>query len=715
VHDFLATRAVLLVLDNFEHLVEGGPSVWSLLGSAPRVTVLVTSRVPLRLRAEREYPVPPLGLPRRKPPPTLEQLTQYEAVQLFIDRAQAVTPDFTVDNDNAPAVAEICWRLDGLPLAIELAAARVRLLPPQAMLARLEQRLPFLTGGARDAPARQQTLRNTIAWSYDLLEPDEQILFRRLAVFAGGCTLEAAEAVGNYDGALDAFSGVERLCEQSLLRQEEGADGAPRFTMLETIREFGSEQLEVSGEAEQARGRHAVFFLVLAEEANAVLDGPKQGSGLERLETEHDNIRSALGWSLTQEPETALRLVVALYWFWSYRGYLTEGRDWTERALATGVSAAPEVQARALIWSSNFAGDRADYTTATARADEALGLARSVDDRSSEGWALMSLGIIATNLGDVKRAAVLSAEAEARFRSIGERLGIAAALFDQAVSAGDAGDIDRQQELFERSLAEFRASGERVQASWNLRALAYCELEREHLDRSRALFEEALETAREFRFGLVEGWALLGLAEVAGEQGDASQAATYLQDAEAKFRELGHGRQLAEGLNHSGYLALRQGNHEQARRLIEEAVALAQESAGPSAVANIVHSLGDVLRASGDVVEAAVQYRDALVLAQEAGDSITPITCLAGLAGLAADSGRHQSASRAFGAVEALRETVGISPSRFEKERQTQDIATVREALGTEADAESWAAGRALPLPTAVSEALALADEIARH
>ena len=484
--------------------------------------------------------------------------------------------------------------------------------------------------------------------------------------------------------------------------------------MLETIREFGLEQLEASGEAEQARGRHAAFFLVLAEEANAVLDGPKQGSGLERLETEHDNIRSALGWSLTQEPETALRLVVALYWFWSYRGYLTEGRDWTERALATGASAAPEVQARALTWSSNFAGDRADYTTATARADEALALARSVDDRSSEGWALMSLGIIATHLGDVKRAAVLSAEAEARFRSIGERLGIAAALFDQAVSAGDAGDVDRQQELFERSLAEFRASGERVQASWNLRALAYCELERGHLDRSRALFEEALETAREFRFGLVEGWALLGLAEVAGEQGDASQAATYLQDAETKFRELGHGRQLAEGLNHSGYLALLQGNHEQARRLIEEAVALARESAGPSAVANIVHSLGDVLRASGDVAGAAVQYRDALVLAQESGDSVTTPACLAGLAGLAVDTGRYQEASRLFGAVEALRDTVGIPPSRYEKEWQSQDLATVLEALGAEDDAEARAAGRVLPLPAAVSEALMLADEIAR-
>lgn len=714
-HDFLATRDLLLVLDNFEHLVEGGPAVWSLLGSAPRVTVLATSRVPLRLRAEREYPVPPLGLPRRKPPPTLEQLSQYEAVRLFIDRAQAVNPDFAVDNDNAPAVAEICWRLDGLPLAIELAAARVRLLPPQAILARLEHRLPFLTGGARDAPARQRTLRDTIAWSYDLLDPDDQTLFRRLAVFTGGCTLEAAEAVGNHDGALDAFSGVERLCEQSLLRQEAGVDGAPRFTMLETIREFGLERLGASGEADAARARHAAVMLALVEEADGALHGPQQRSCLERLETEHDNLRSALGWALAGRPETALGLVAAMHWFWFYRGYLSEGRDWTERVLATGATAAPEVQARVLNWSSKFAfWAQADYATATARAEEALALARSVGDRSAEGWALQNLSAVAGERGDVKRAAALSAEAEARFRSIGERHGMATAIFNQATDAGRAGDMDRRQELLEQSLAEFRASGDRIEASWALFALGYCEFDRGHFDRSRALFEEALATAREFRFGVVEGWALLGLAEVAGEHGDASQTATYLQDAEARFRELGHGLKLAEVLYHSSYLTLRQGNHEQALRLIEEALGLARESGGTSAIASYSHSLGDVLQASGDVTGAALQYREALALAQEAGNGAVTRDSLTGLAGLAADTGRYHAAARLVGVVEVLQESVSIQRSRFEEERRARDMTTLREALGSEAAAEARAAGRALPLQTAVSEALELANEIAR-
>jgi predicted ATPase len=230
-HDVLAPKWLLLVLDNVEHLIEAASAVGELLGASSALKVLATSRLPLHLRAEREYPVPPLALPRRKPPPTLEQLSQYESVRLFIERAQAVNPDFTVNNSNAPAVAEICHRLDGLPLAIELAAARVRMLPPEAMLARLEQRLPFLTRGARDAPARQRTLGDTIAWSYDLLDPSDQTLFRRLSVFAGGCTLDAAEAVADPAGDLDMFGGLERLVEHSLLRT--GGGSHPRAALCD--------------------------------------------------------------------------------------------------------------------------------------------------------------------------------------------------------------------------------------------------------------------------------------------------------------------------------------------------------------------------------------------------------------------------------------------------------------------------------------------------
>ena len=339
--EVLAGQELLLVLDNVEHLVEAAPLIGELLGAAPGLKVLATSRTPLRLRAEREYPVPPLGLPRRMPLPPLEELSQSEAVRLFIERAQAVKPDFALDDETAPAVAEICWRLDGLPLAIELAAARVRLLPPQALLARLEQRLPLLTGGPRDAPARHRTLRDTIAWSYDLLDAEEQRLFRRLAVFVGGCTLEAAEAVTTPDGQRDVFGGVERLCEHSLLRQAEGPGSEPRFVMLETVREFGLEQLAASGEDVVTRNAHAAYFATLGDQAerNLIL---RPGPFVAVLEADADNLRAALSWTASREDaETGLRLGLAFAAFSLLRGRLAEGRAWLERLVALGDGGTP--------------------------------------------------------------------------------------------------------------------------------------------------------------------------------------------------------------------------------------------------------------------------------------------------------------------------------------------------------------------------------------
>ncbi|MBA3415204.1 MAG: adenylate/guanylate cyclase domain-containing protein, partial [Chloroflexia bacterium] len=345
--DFVAAKTLLLVLDNFEHLVEAAPAVWSLLGSAPRLKVLATSRMPLHLRAEHEYPVPPLGLPRRTPPPPLAQLTQFEAVRLFSGRAQAVKPDFAIDNDNASAVAEICWRLDGLPLAIELAAARVRMLSPQAMLARLDQRLPFLTGGARDAPHRHRTLRDTIAWSYDLLQPEHQVLFRRLAVFVGGCALEAAEAVTNPDRELDVLGGMERVGEHSLLRQDEGLGGEPRLAMLETVREYGLERLVASGEADPARERHAGHFAALGDGIERVFWARPEPL-LATLEAEADNLRAALGWAAGQgKAETGLRLGIAFGMLALQRGMPAEGREWLRRVQALG-GGEPPLRARAL-------------------------------------------------------------------------------------------------------------------------------------------------------------------------------------------------------------------------------------------------------------------------------------------------------------------------------------------------------------------------------
>jgi predicted ATPase/class 3 adenylate cyclase len=311
--DYLSERRLLLMLDNFEQVLEAAPAVTELLVRAPGLKVLATSRTSLRLYGEHVFPVPPLSMPDLKRPPPLERLTQYEAVGLFVERARALQPNFEVTNESAPAVAEICVRLDGLPLAIELAAARITMLPPKAMLQRLTSRLKLLTGGARDLPERQRTLRGTIEWSHALLDEGEQLLFARLAVFSGGRTLEAMEAICDAEGDLpvEVFEGVSSLLDKSLLRQEEGPNGEPRFVMLETVHEFAREKLKQSAEAEEIRRTHAEYFLTLAEEANPQLRGPNQLQWLERLEAEHDNMRAALSWALERnEVEVALKLGV---------------------------------------------------------------------------------------------------------------------------------------------------------------------------------------------------------------------------------------------------------------------------------------------------------------------------------------------------------------------------------------------------------------------
>ena len=334
-HAYLREKRLLLLLDNFEQVVRAALQVAELLASCPKLKVLVTSRMALHVRVEQEFAVPPLTLPDPKRLPDLVVLSQYEAVALFIQRARAVKSNFQVTNASAPAVAEICVRLDGLPLAIELAAARIKVLQPQALLARLGQRLAMLTSGAWDAPARQQTLRSTIEWSYQLLDADEQRLFRRLSVFVGGCTLEAVEAVwvALGDPIPSMLDGVASLIDKNLLLQTAQEGEEPRLMMLETIREFGLECLATSGENEAARQAHAVYCLSLAEEADVWLWGPQQAVWLERLELEHDNLRAALSWPLEDGPgegtsrrkEVALRLAGALDRFWFAHGHLSEG------------------------------------------------------------------------------------------------------------------------------------------------------------------------------------------------------------------------------------------------------------------------------------------------------------------------------------------------------------------------------------------------------
>jgi predicted ATPase len=428
------------------------------LGSAPALKALITSRVPLHLRAEREYLVPPLGLPPLRPLPPLEQLTQYTSVRLFLERAQAVKPGFIVDSGNASAVVEICHRLDGLPLAIELAAARIRMLAPHALLARLERSLPLLTGGARDLPARQQTLRETIAWSHDLLAANEQTLFRRLAVFAGGAPFDAIERVATSESDVDVFEGLEQLVEHSLVRQEDAPNGDPRFSMLETIREFASEQLVASGEEIAVRAEHMAWCLGLVEPVERSAHGAFGASDLvwlNQIDLEHHNIRAALTWARERsEPQVVVRFAAALARFWRVRGYLHEGRSWVAAALAHADVGDPTTRLRLLQGAGLIAVALGDYGWAAAVSEQGAALAREPGTSGSAALSLHTLGVVALDQGQYAQAAKLFEEAQVLYQADGEVAWRPVALSHLGLAMTELGDEPRAIALWEEVLAD---------------------------------------------------------------------------------------------------------------------------------------------------------------------------------------------------------------------------------------------------------------------
>jgi predicted ATPase/DNA-binding CsgD family transcriptional regulator len=455
----LGGRELLLVLDNLEHLLPAAPWIATLLQICAGVTALVTSRERLRIAGEQEMPVLPLALPDRATPLSFNGLSKNAAIRLFAARTQVSDPAFSLTPENVGVVAEICRRLDGLPLAIELAAAHIKVLPPGALLTRLERRLPLLIGGARDAPSRQRTMRDTIAWSHDLLPTDEQALFRRLAVFAGGCTLEAAAAVSGV--SLDTFPLVASLVDRSLLRRVEDDTGEPRFHMLETIREFAWEQLATSGEAEDIHRRHAMWCLAFAQRCN-VRDRPSDEVrlGLDRLGAERDNLRAAMAWLLDRsEVETALRLGTELERLWLLRGPSREGRDWLERALAAPdiQRVSPAIRGLAAQAASILAWMEGAFDAAETHAAEALARAREGGAEADGVWALNLRGMAATSLGRYDEAAACLDEALTLYNQLGAGRGIATILTNRAVVADAAharGYLDEAHALCRQSGAQ---------------------------------------------------------------------------------------------------------------------------------------------------------------------------------------------------------------------------------------------------------------------
>ena len=537
---YLRDKQTLLVLDNFEQVIDAAPRVSELLTAAPRVKVLVTSREVLRLSGEMEYPVPPLSLPDPKRLPPLERLTQYEAVAIFIERAVAVKPAFTVTNENVSAVVEICQQLDGLPLAIELAAARVRVLPPQKMLMELSDRLSFLVGGARDLPARQKTLRSTIDWSYALLTGDEQRLFRRLAVFVGGCDLEALEAVCNVEKDLNVLEILESLVGKSLATQTE-AHGEPRFAMLETIREYARDKLIAVGDEERVRARHRDYFLALAEEAEPKLMGAEQAEWLQRLEHEYENLRASLDWCLLEAASGGgLRLCGALQRFWWTRGHLSEGRQWCVRILGkAGAEERTQARAEALNAAGILTYYQGDYTAARSLHEESLAIWRELGDRRGMARSLNGLGNVALDKGDYSTARALHEDSLAIRRQLGDRGGMAGSLNNLGNVALDQGDYSAARALYEECLVIWRELGDRGGNATSLGNLANVAFEQGDYPAARTLAEESPAIRRGLSDRQKIADSLEGLAAVVAALGSSLRAARIWGVAQRLREEVG--------------------------------------------------------------------------------------------------------------------------------------------------------------------------------
>ena len=574
----------LLLLDNFEHLVQAAPTVAELLVMGPNLKILVTSRAALHVYGEHEFPVPPLALPDPRSMPSVEVLSQYPAVALFVQRAVAAKPDFELNRENAPAVTEICARLDGLPLAIELAAARVKVLSPSSMLTRLASRLQLLTGGARDLPLRQQTLRAAMDWSYDLLNAAEQKLFRRLSVFVGGCNLEGVEAVCDTKGDLDLdlLDGMASMVDKSLVQQVEQAKGESRFVMLETVREYALEKLEVSGEEALTKRAHAAYCLVLAEEATEQ-SGAEGAEWLERFAFEHDNFRAGLEWLTdTGDAEWGLRLGAALFHFWETRDYLTEGRARLDKLLKlAGAAAATKVRARALFAAGVLAGGQRDYASADALVGESLDITRQLHDKQGVAVSLNALAVLAKGRGDVAVAHSLLEESLAGWRELGDLKAVARSLSNLANVVTLQGDYARARSLYAECLSIFQGLGDRTGVAWSLNHQGDVARDQGDTLAARTLYERSLAIFRE----LGDSWGIAGaladLGTLAREQQNCPEAHTLYRESLRVFQKLDHKRGIARLLECFACLAAAQFRAERSLRLAGAAAALRQNIGAP--------------------------------------------------------------------------------------------------------------------------------------
>jgi predicted ATPase/DNA-binding NarL/FixJ family response regulator len=525
--DFLRNRRTLLLLDNLEQVIAAAPDLADLISDCPELVILATSREPLAVGGEQEYPVQPLATDPHA-----------DAVRLLVERARAFLPSFALTGEIEPLLAEICQRLDGLPLAIELAAARIKTLPPYELLARLDRRLPVLTGGRRDAPHRQQTMRDTIAWSYDLLSPEEQALFRQLSIFTGGFTLDAAEAIGG-DLSLDIVAGVVSLVDKSLLRQVARAPGAARYSMLEMVREYGLEQLETLGEARTVRACHAKWVAAFAERSVDLL-GPISIDALARLAAEHDNARAALHWTIdVGDTETGLRIATAFFKVWHIRGFYSEGRQWLRELLALKQQGPAVYRAAALFALGWFALLQGDLHAAEAAFDQVLSLARVAAVGRAEGSAWSGLGICAYNRGEFATAETRLQQALTLARSQEDDKLVIGVLCNLGIVATYRGDLMLASRYFAESLELDRQTNDPWSVATTLANVSWVARKQGDFRRAAEVDRERLAINRQLANREQQADCCLFAAGVAVRLGQSERAARLAAAAARERDELG--------------------------------------------------------------------------------------------------------------------------------------------------------------------------------
>ncbi len=643
----LSNRHLVLLLDNFEQVLKAASQLPELLAECPHLKILVTSRARLHVDGEFGFQVPPLALPDLTQPLESHTLPQNAAVALFLQRARIARSDFGITPTNARAIAEICVRLDGLPLAIELAAARIRSLASQSLLARLEEHLlDVVISKDQDVDTRQQTLRNTIAWSYDLLDSREQQLFRRLSVFAGGWTLETVEALYQAlgDPELHVWDGVESLLDKSLLQPAE-QEGEGRLRFLETIREYGLECLVASGESQVTRRAHAEYYLRLVEEAEPQLKGVQQTTWLAKLEQEQENLRAALRWFIEGgEGESALRFCGALWWFWRLRGYWSEGRRWLGAALELSLVGAPTMaRARALWAAGDLAYCQDDYLIARSLLEESVTLSRTLHDERELATALGMLGVLMHVQGDLESASPLLKESERLCRIPGSDWELSYLLRRLAHYAAHAGELKQAVEYAQESLTLAQKLGDK-----SLIATTLCTL-----------------------------------GDIAARQDELKQAVAYNQETLVLARELGDKLLVALALNNLGYFTALQGDLTLAA-YAKEGYALMRELGDRMYIAKTLHTVGYVTACQGNLSLAKTWYREGLSLAQEVGSEKDIGEDLTGLAIISAAEGQLLQAAYLFGAVEA-RLDINVDMNAIERAKYKHAVEGVRRQLGKKA------------------------------